>query len=249
MAIRNCKPIAPIGTCRACGSRFDQVLSRGCARAYCSEACKAARPKPVITKDCEIAGCGRVVRGSNAAKWCETHYNRNRRKGSPLALVREVGGFDCCQYCGKDSAGRKHCSQRCSSRSNRGTPRFRRCEVCERQFEPTNCGRDPTCCSLKCKNIIRQHYQDIRRFTSFLDADGRRLRFKVFDRDRWVCLLCGEPTDRKVKWPHPMYPTIDHIIPVSKGGTHEESNLQCAHARCNIRKQATMPDLYALKAA
>ncbi len=244
MAIRNCKPIAPIGTCRACGSRFDQVLSRGCARAYCSDKCKATRPKTAITKLCDIEGCAKLAR-SNGAAWCEMHYGRNRKKGSPLAEVRDSGPFDSCQYCGQDSQGRQYCGQRCSSRGNRGTPRFRRCEVCERQFEPTNCGRDPRCCSRECKTIIRQHYQDIRRFTSFLDAGGRRLRFKVFARDGWVCQLCGEPTDRKVKWPHPMYPTIDHIIPVSKGGTHEESNLQCAHAQCN----ATMPDLYALRAA
>ena len=85
--------------------------------------------------------------------------------------------------------------------------------------------------------------------TTSLTSEGKRARFVVLERDGWVCQLCGEPTDRKVRWPHPMYPTIDHIIPVSKGGKHEEINLQCAHAQCNIRKQATMPDLYALKTA
>lgn len=34
----------------------------------------------------------------------------------------------------------------------------------------------------------------------------------------------------------PDAPTIDHIIPVSKGGTNDESNLQTAHWSCNSIK-------------
>ena len=34
----------------------------------------------------------------------------------------------------------------------------------------------------------------------------------------------------------PGAPVIDHILPVSKGGKHERSNLQLAHWRCNTIK-------------
>jgi 5-methylcytosine-specific restriction endonuclease McrA len=30
--------------------------------------------------------------------------------------------------------------------------------------------------------------------------------------------------------------TVDHIIPLSKGGAHAVANLQLAHLACNIRK-------------
>jgi len=36
--------------------------------------------------------------------------------------------------------------------------------------------------------------------------------------------------------PHPKAPTIDHVIPLSKGGTHEPANVQLAHYYCNSIK-------------
>jgi 5-methylcytosine-specific restriction endonuclease McrA len=52
-----------------------------------------------------------------------------------------------------------------------------------------------------------------------------------------VCGICGNPVDFKLKFPHPLSPCIDHIIPVSKGG-HPSSieNLQLAHMYCNRQK-------------
>ena len=59
---------------------------------------------------------------------------------------------------------------------------------------------------------------------------------EIFDRDGWQCQLCGQPVDREAKWPHPEFPTLDHIVPVSKGGGHLRSNVQCAHLHCNLVK-------------
>lgn len=62
----------------------------------------------------------------------------------------------------------------------------------------------------------------------------------LFKRDKGLCKICGERTDIKDTTPkgHPrrMYPTIDHIIPLSKGGTHTWDNVQLAHMHCNSRK-------------
>lgn len=55
------------------------------------------------------------------------------------------------------------------------------------------------------------------------------------------CQLCGEPIDRSLKGPHPMAASVDHIVPLSKGGRHEQSNLQWTHLVENIRKGATVP--------
>ena len=52
-----------------------------------------------------------------------------------------------------------------------------------------------------------------------------------------ICALCGKPVDKTIKYPDPMSATIDHIIPVSKGGHPSDiENLQLAHFKCNRAK-------------
>ena len=52
-----------------------------------------------------------------------------------------------------------------------------------------------------------------------------------------VCGICGKPVDFSLKYPHPLSPTIDHIVPVSKGGHPcDINNLQLAHRCCNRQK-------------
>lgn len=55
------------------------------------------------------------------------------------------------------------------------------------------------------------------------------------------CQLCGDPIDRTLRFPDPMSASVDHIVPLSKGGTHEQSNLQWTHLVENLRKGATVP--------
>lgn len=52
-----------------------------------------------------------------------------------------------------------------------------------------------------------------------------------------TCGICGHPVDYSLKSPHPMSATIDHIIPVAKGGHPSDiDNLQLAHWTCNRQK-------------
>lgn len=52
-----------------------------------------------------------------------------------------------------------------------------------------------------------------------------------------VCGICGKPVDFTKKYPHPLSPCIDHIIPVAKGGHPSDiDNLQLAHWTCNRQK-------------
>ena len=52
-----------------------------------------------------------------------------------------------------------------------------------------------------------------------------------------TCGICGKPVDLSLKYPHPMSPTVDHIIPVAKNGHPSDlSNLQLSHFSCNRQK-------------
>ncbi len=49
---------------------------------------------------------------------------------------------------------------------------------------------------------------------------------KIFQRDNYACTKCGNKEKLH----------IDHIVPVSLGGTNNENNLQVLCSTCNLRK-------------
>lgn len=66
----------------------------------------------------------------------------------------------------------------------------------------------------------------------------------LFNRDLGVCYLCGRKCnyeDYTVRdgafiagdW----YPSIDHVVPLAKGGEHSWANVRLAHHRCNWEKR------------
>lgn len=74
------------------------------------------------------------------------------------------------------------------------------------------------------------------------DQDGKHRA--AFDKNKkkiyqtqTLCGICGKPVDFSKKYPDPLSPCIDHIIPVSKGGHPSDiDNLQLAHWECNRQK-------------
>lgn len=58
---------------------------------------------------------------------------------------------------------------------------------------------------------------------------------EIYERDNWICQICESKVDQKLKWPDLFSPSIDHIIPISKGGSHTSDNVRLAHLFCNIK--------------
>lgn len=56
---------------------------------------------------------------------------------------------------------------------------------------------------------------------------------EIFERDGWMCGICGKPINGTLKQPSRQRVSLDHIVPVSKGGSHTRSNVQAAHLSCN----------------
>jgi len=109
------------------------------------------------------------------------------------------------------------------------------CSRCGDQF--TVLGANPlslaTYCSSRC---ARAHGKDRRRATKRDAFVANVNRLAIYERDNWTCQLCRKKVDRTKKVPHPKAPTIDHIVPLGAGGTHEPVNAQCAHFLCNSIK-------------
>ena len=61
-----------------------------------------------------------------------------------------------------------------------------------------------------------------------------RLRVKILMRDKSTCQICGKTPKDNVTL------HVDHILPVSRGGTNEESNLRVLCHTCNTSKGARL---------
>jgi 5-methylcytosine-specific restriction endonuclease McrA len=70
----------------------------------------------------------------------------------------------------------------------------------------------------------------------------------IYGRDGNRCHICGKQVNKKDFTrtaegrfvAGPKYPTVDHVIPKSKGGSHDMTNLKLAHKSCNSQKSAKM---------
>jgi hypothetical protein len=81
---------------------------------------------------------------------------------------------------------------------------------------------------------IEPHYKETQE--SFDDLPRRKsisksLRFEVFKRDSFTCQYCGRKAPEVTLH-------VDHVVPVSKGGQNDISNLVTACQDCNLGKGA-----------
>ena len=139
--------------------------------------------------------------------------------------------------------GARLCSDACRVARNRAGQK-----AWSQEHRPPMGKRTSTCplCGLVFKGYTRQVYcaprcglhgsRDARRARergAFVEAVWRS---KVYERDGYVCQICHKPCKMTALAPHPKAPTLDHIIPLAHGGTHEYANVQLAHFLCNSRK-------------
>lgn len=104
-------------------------------------------------------------------------------------------------------------------------------------------------CSERCKRKAKPKTGSIRKRCRKYGVyyDPAVTRQKVFERDKYICQICGRPTDPSdTSWGHfgANAPTIDHIVALANGGTHTWDNVQCAHAICNSYKRDLWADKF-----
>ena len=98
---------------------------------------------------------------------------------------------------------------------------------------------------------LSQYKQQVKRLkTPPKDFDSQTLILKAYHVDAlelWknsdqTCIVCGDLIDEGINHPDPMSRTIEHIIPIARGGKHEESNIAFSHLGCNLRKGRRLLD-------
>ena len=96
-------------------------------------------------------------------------------------------------------------------------------------------------CSKSCRAEYTKDYE--RRLGHERRARLREVTIEVFSpayilkRDKYICQACGKKTKPKEKPTHPLYPNVDHIVPLAAGGEHSKKNCRCVCASCNSQKR------------
>ena len=120
------------------------------------------------------------------------------------------------------------------------------CEECGVEFNTTNLLTKY--CSNRCSKKHERRVHDLTRRHKLKEnghIDYSITLEKLIQRDDGICALCGSVVNRDdyimdgdTYIVNSGYPSIDHIVPVSKGGTHTWDNVQLAHMICNSKKGA-----------
>lgn len=223
--------------CEYCGKEFEAQTVR---RKFCSDVCRQREHR----------------KSHPQRKKTEEQKQRDReRQREKYAREHHIGEKRICVICGNEfmskSEKRRTCSKQCSHILSRRETGFcngylitKVCVVCGKEFK-TYKSRQVTC-STEC-SCARQEFRHNHRNTSFgarcrhygVQFDATVRADLVIKRDNCVCQICGKKCDPDDKrWGNfgPDYPTIDHILPLAKGGTHTWDNVQCACGMCNTKK-------------
>lgn len=246
-------------TCIDCGKtgqggRSDRKRCDDCQKIDQRERLRRSRARrrvaPTFTcVDCGTTGEGRADRKRCDA--CRTEHERTYHRGYYRANLSAPERTWTCVDCGATGTGR-----------GTGNPRIR-CDACIRKVKaermraaelpPTECadcgvlvprslGRDGGGASRRpfkrCPECAQKF--KIGRRTARVNAPGREYfeHREIFDRDGWLCYLCGEAVSSFLAYPDPGSASLDHVIPLAAGGKHTRANTACTHLGCNVRKHA-----------
>lgn len=130
--------------------------------------------------------------------------------------------------------------------------KFLQCEYCGRTFEQHygNCF-----CSEKCRkkqyNLRKRRKRSVRTKQAKRNGnyDKSITLAKVYKRDHGVCYICGKHLILNDDYNRSGAPTIEHVVPICKGGTHTWDNVRLACRACNIAKGTKLLKEYIKKAS
>ena len=94
------------------------------------------------------------------------------------------------------------------------------------------------------KQVIYRNYKKLLIQINSQSNRHSKLSLKdLYIRDKGICYLCGKRCDYKdytgegkTFKPGDYYPSIDHVVPLTKGGKDNWNNIRLAHRICNCRK-------------
>lgn len=233
-------------SCVACGV---SIAHRSPLAKTCSTACyQWARKRPGLPRpDRLCVGCGdHLADLPPQAKACSRQCS-DWAKRHPGVLLKKLR---LCEACGADISGKVPTARFCGSACQHWARRYPGIP-----WAPPLCR---TCgCLLNGRRVDAKYCTELCRTRAHLDrhrdkrsrrralvrgsaVEGAVRSIDVLERDGWFCQICVRPIDPELAWPDPWSKSVDHRVPISKGGAHSMENTQAAHLGCNSKKGARL---------
>ena len=232
-AKKKARPLRPDRRCLFCGGVVPVLGRAGPPPKFCSSLCKSryrAQEERKKSNGGACRVCGVPLVGK--ARWyCAEHKHTREQR-----LVAHV-----CQVCGQSfqpkTNNQKYCTAKCGKVAQRRPVRLsRECPLCGDTFTFTSYPASGRKFCDSCRRILER--DRTRRRRALVESDGADVIDEriVYEKDGGICGICGQHIDLSVRYPHPMSLSLDHIVPISKGGTHKYGNVRVTHLACNCRR-------------
>ena len=227
---------------------------------------------------CEYCGKQFVAHRANkrfCSKKCKD-ISLRVRKG--ISCNPSTQPFDrTCEVCGNPFKTFREaqitCSTECAKKRHRQLYKKAKseklCDVCGALFIPRS-SIQKTCGDPLCQRIHKKEYNKAHQKQKAINIVLSECEFcgnvffaeetsgllRLYKRDGGKCYICGcncsfddwQTAKSGNKYPGASYPTIDHVVPVSKGGLDAWDNVRLACWKCNLEKSDTLTDAEGLEA-
>ena len=250
-----------ISTCKHCGKQFTAAQYLGHRQLFCCKSCasryrskySSGKLHTFVCRYClqkystihpdRNQYCSREHAFADFARWRKIFPGKEKPIKTPVVIR--------CAICGTEftttQPTRKICSSSLCHRAyvrryqyDHYQPVLKReanCKMCGQNIRVSGHQRYCLSCARIKERETKRIVEDRRRARKKAAYISDVSRKEIYKRDHWICGICGDPVDAALKFPDPGSPTLDHIIPLAKGGTHEHNNVQLAHFICNSTKR------------
>jgi hypothetical protein len=202
-------------------------------------------------------------RSTYCSRACSFAHKGARRAARAASTMKVIGHLlKQCRICGNEYRSNRKAldsvckASACQSRwiwekNERG--RVRKCIECGVEYckSMPSRGNDDKCSPACVQRYSRRMMKKVRRISKARRSARSRGAgmaekidpIKVFDQAGWQCTVCCRDTPRELRGTHhECAPELDHIYPVSRGGTHTKDNVRLLCRRCNALKSDGFDD-------
>jgi len=245
-----------------CGQEFPDKVHAGQQKKYCNRQCKSRHWERGEHSDYRKryleSDKGKASQQRRQSRYRQTEHGKliyqsglelNKILNKRKSLSRRANRKKICKVCRSSFDGFNprlvFCSEICDWLDGLTVREVKPCEECglvglwKEKF-----------CNAKCQKISysrSDNYARQRRVSASQAHIKRRIRLAsqfiehvdslvMAERDNWICHICSGQIDQTLKYPNRYSLSVDHVIPLSKGGTHGYDNCKSSHWICNVLK-------------